>query len=87
LIDEHDGQISLTNLALLIVLFKLAIAPAVGLVEIGGLFISLLAYSGKKVINNKQKKETDGATSVVQKQLDDLKDVVSALSIKTGMKR
>ncbi len=51
IIDPHDGLISLTNVALLVVLGKLVIAPAVGITEIGGLLIALASYQGKKMIN------------------------------------
>lgn len=50
LTDQHDGQLSLTNLALLVVLVKLGMASEVTLVDAGALFVALLSYQGKKVI-------------------------------------
>ncbi len=44
LVDEHDGNVSLTNLALLVVLVKIAISTNVSLVDAGALFTVLLSY-------------------------------------------
>jgi hypothetical protein len=51
LVDPHDGQISLTNVALIVVLVKIGFAPEVSLVDAGALFVTLLSYQGKKLIN------------------------------------
>ncbi|CAB4199832.1 hypothetical protein UFOVP1351_11 [uncultured Caudovirales phage] len=49
--DPHDGLVSLTNLALWVVLVKIAAAGEVTLTDAGALFVTLLSYQGKKVIN------------------------------------
>ena len=53
IIDPNDQLLSLTNVALMITLGKLVYAPSVNASSIGALFVSLLAYSSKKVINLK----------------------------------
>lgn len=53
IIDPNDQLLSLTNVALMITLGKLVYAPSVNASAIGALFVSLLAYSSKKVINLK----------------------------------
>jgi hypothetical protein len=51
-VDAHDGTVSWTTVALIVVVMKLALAPAAGFAEIGGLFLALLAHQGKKLIHN-----------------------------------
>lgn len=46
--DKHDRNISLTNLAVIIVLYKLARTPITSLVDTVPLVISMLSYSAKK---------------------------------------
>lgn len=94
-IDAHDGQISLTNLALIVVLVKIAIAPTVSIVDAGTLFVSLLAYSGKKVINNQQMNAQaapidttaiEKSVSQVTDQMEAMKSKINALTMATGLK-
>lgn len=59
IIDPKDQLISLTNVALMVVLGKLVYVPSVSATEIGALFVSLLAYSSKKMINRRIKKDQD----------------------------
>lgn len=49
----EDGQVSLTNVALLVVLAKVVLAPTVGLTEISALLLGLLNYQSHRVIDNK----------------------------------
>ena len=51
LIDEHDGNISLTNVALMVALGKLAWVPELSGMDLGVLVAALVSYQGKKVIN------------------------------------
>jgi hypothetical protein len=51
LIDGHDGQLSITNVAVLVVLIKIALASEVSLTDAGALFVVLMSYQSKKVIN------------------------------------
>lgn len=91
IIDVHDGQVSLTNVALIIVLGKLVFAPAVGLTEIGGLLIALASYQGKKVINrNAESPEEDPLKPQVEEMktlIDDIQSKVTALAMQAGIKK
>ncbi len=49
--DAHDGQVSLTNIALMVVIAKVATNGQATLVDLGGLLFGLLASAGKKVLN------------------------------------
>ncbi len=90
LIDSFDGNVSLTNVALAVVLAKLVVAPAVGLTEIGGLFIALASYQGKKIIN----RDAGGPdVNLLQPQfeqmtntIEEIQSKVSSLSLQAGIK-
>lgn len=51
LVDHHDGLISLTNVALIIVLVKLAKTPSSTLTDTVPLILALASYNVKKLIN------------------------------------
>lgn len=66
IVDEHDENISLTNVGLIVVLVKLAIVQSASIVDIGGLLLALLNYNAKKMINAPLLKN-DITTQIVQK--------------------
>lgn len=51
IVDNHDQMISISNIALIIVLVKLTMAPQANLTDTGTLLIALANYSYKKYIN------------------------------------
>lgn len=51
IVDAHDETLSITNIALYIVLYKLTMAPAINITDVGALVIALGNYSIKKIIN------------------------------------
>jgi hypothetical protein len=59
LVDEHDGNISLTNVALIVCTFRFITAPAASITELAAVLATLTNYTAKKVINSKAK-ETQG---------------------------
>jgi hypothetical protein len=50
LVDAHDGLISLTNLALIVVIVKLVLVKTPGLTELGTLLLALANYNAKKLL-------------------------------------
>jgi hypothetical protein len=50
-ITDENGQLSLTQLALWVVLIKLAIMPTTSLADLGALLVGLANYTGKKIIS------------------------------------
>jgi hypothetical protein len=48
LVDAHDGLISLTNVALIVVIVKLVLVKTPGLTELGTLLLALANYNAKK---------------------------------------
>jgi len=85
-----DNNLSLTNIACIIILFKLALIPQYGLEDLGVLFVVLLNYSAKKVITkDKKQEEVQEATDYTKMKDDikDLKDKISSVAIATGLMR
>lgn len=76
IIDDHDFKISLTNVALLVTMYKLFQSTDTSINDIGGLFIALSAYNYKKYINKDAiaqaaalvNKITDAADKLTQKE-------------------
>lgn len=89
LVDAHDGNLSLTNLAVIITLAKLAIAPVTSFVDVGTLFIALASYSYKKVVNKDvqaQVETSNDELNSLKSKLDEVESKVSAISIATGIR-
>lgn len=90
---DHEGGLSITNLAVIVVLIKLAVAPAATLTEAGALLISLGNYMHKRSVNKDsatQPEEPDTITPQVeemQTKLDEVTSQVSALSMQSGIKK
>lgn len=57
-VDVNDGLLSITNVAMIIVLYKLIAAPVTSITDVGSLIIAMSSYSFKKYIN---KNSTVGA--------------------------
>lgn len=77
-IDEQRSMISLTNTAMWVIIGKLVIAPQFTVEELGAFFVALLAYSGKKLLNNKQQTED----TVLEKELTTVKRDINILNDK-----
>lgn len=89
IIDE-DKTVSLTSVALIVVLGKLVVAPAMGITEIGALLVALMSYQGKKVINHQAPKEPnvlDTQVDEMKAKLEEVESKVSVMSLAAGLKR
>lgn len=99
LTDPHDGLVSLTNVAVLVVLVKIAMAEVVSLTEAGALLIAMVSYQGKKMINKGVAEQperivaietaaTDALelTGVLIKRVDELASKVSQQQMAMGIK-
>ena len=80
LIDERYICLSITNIACLVIIVKLAAASQPSIADLGGLFIALLAYTGKKQLNKDQAKTDDTQAQAVA----DLKVKVSEIGDRIG---
>lgn len=51
---DADGTLSLTSVALMVVIVKIAIAKEIDIVSLGGLLVALLSYNAKKFSAHKK---------------------------------
>lgn len=93
LIDEQN-QLSITNIAVLVVLFKVGTAQEVDIHDAGLILIALLNYGYKRYMTTKELKEKQAAgteKSEIMKKFEDefkgLKDKVSSLQVAVGLTR
>jgi hypothetical protein len=86
LVDAHDGQLSLTNIALIVVIVKLALIQNAGLTDIGALLLALANYNYKKVLNSDVGDSNEPAVpSALQGQVDEMKTRLNAVAIRLGL--
>lgn len=79
LIDEQ-GQLSLTNLAVLVIIIKIAITSNVSIADAGALLISLLNYSGKKVLSQLKKPVLTLPEQLFDQTQDKIKELEGKIS-------
>lgn len=53
-IHDEKGIVSLTNIAMIIVLYKLAMTPAVSFQDITALAVAVMGYQVKRVVEGKK---------------------------------
>lgn len=66
----------------MVIIVKLAMAPALDWTILTGFFLALLQYTGKKLINQKTDAKTIADTDKLQSLEDQLKQVKNALALK-----
>jgi len=87
LIDETN-KVSITNVAVWVVLVKIATTQDFNLVDAGALFVSLLNYSGKKLMRKiKDPSEKKEDVSKYEEKLKELQDKVNSVMVTSGIKR
>ena len=88
LVDGRGSSFSLTNLAVMVCIVKIAVAPQISIPEIGALLLSLLNYGHKRYESNKAAKaELDRQSKVDeehQKHLDAHAEAIRALEAKVS---
>jgi len=52
-VNDEKGLISLTNIAMILALYKLAVTPALNIQDLTMLFVAVLGYQVKRVIVKK----------------------------------
>lgn len=80
LTDEHDGRLSLTNIAVLVAIVKLAVFVDAGATELVALATTLLAYGWKKTVNAQKVQQGESLEARVtgwEAKLKELKDLVA----------
>jgi hypothetical protein len=89
IIDAHDGQLSLTNVALIVVLLKLVFVPSASLTDVGSLFCALSSYAYKKYVNQNAEDAGPIETKVdeMTSKLEAMQSKVSSLSMSVGLRK
>lgn len=82
-LTDAAGKLSITNLAVLICLVKLAISPSASITEAGALLVALGNYAHKRAINAIPE-PTD--TSAIDSKVEEIQATVSNLALKAGLK-
>lgn len=81
---DAQGKLSITNVAVIVCLLKLAFAPAASITEAGTLLVALANYAHKRYTNATP--EPEQPDQELQKQLDEMQSTVSNLALKAGLK-
>lgn len=91
---DSSGNLSITNLAVLITLVRLAISPSASITEAGSLLVALASYSHKRYITAKSKDQVidiqdqiNQALAETTSKLSELESKTSALSLSLGLKK
>lgn len=79
-IDEHFDQLSLVNIACVVIIIKVAAAAEPSVADLGALFMGLLAHYGKRRLNMKMK----GLDAQQNKDIEDTKAKVKELGDRVG---
>lgn len=90
LIDAHDGQLSMTSLALWVVLVKIALLQQASAMDLTAFALALISYQGKKIINQASAStDTDPmaeSLAVATADIESLKSKVTTLALSVGLK-
>jgi hypothetical protein len=89
-LTDEENVLSITHIACMVVLTKIAMSPSPSITEMGGLLVTLAAYYGKRHINGKKTKLSDEQSAVItklQSQVTNLADKTGALATTIGMTR
>lgn len=88
-LTDDDGLLSITHIACIVVLTKVALAPEPSIADMGALLITLALYYGKKHSNAKQTKlSDDGAKAVsdMQTKVQQIQDKVAGMAASVGFR-
>ena len=89
IIDEQDSMLSITNIACIVIVVKLALAAQPSVADLGGLLIALLAYYGKKQITKRHAQLNADQSKVIsdlQTKLKEVGDKIGGIAAMVGIK-
>ena len=81
-IFDLDGKLSLTNIGVSILLFKIAAAPQVDWSVIAGLLLTLLSYGHKRHVNTRRAVQSSASEAVVKDLESKVQELLTAYNIK-----
>jgi hypothetical protein len=82
-IFDRDNKLSLTSLALMVIIVKLAVAPTLDWTVITVFFISLLNYNAKKLIN----KSSDDKNTIDIERITGVEEAIKNLKNMIALKK
>lgn len=82
-IFDRDNKLSLTSLALMVIIAKLAVAPTLDYTIITTFFLALLNYNSKKLIN----KHTDDKTIADQERISSVEEAIKQVKTMIALKK
>jgi len=89
LVDDNYVCLSLTNLAVFVVLVKLALNPSPSVVDMGSLLTVLSLYYGNKHLKKNKEEKTDNNKAVLedmQAKIQAVADKASGLALHIGLR-
>ncbi len=88
-VDERKQQLSIVNIACIVVIVKVAIAAEPSIADLGALLIGLLAHYGKRQINTKTSELDASQNKTIEEistKIKELGDRVGSVSAALGFK-
>jgi len=79
-LTDDDGLLSITHIACIIVLVKIALNPNPSIIDMGSLLVTLSLYYGKQHLN----KSKQGITDENKQAIEDIKVQVQGIKDKTA---
>jgi hypothetical protein len=87
---DANENLSITNLAVIVALVKLAIAPTASITEAGTLLIALANYGHKRFVSSQDVEVPEDTVTpkveAIQSKLEEITSQVSTLVLQSGMK-
>lgn len=77
---DQDETLSISSILMLVLVVKIAIAPALDLPTVASLFLALANYTGKKVINLKKEDLTAKQDSKLDDHIQALAEVKASVA-------
>lgn len=87
-LTDDNGLLSITHIACMVVLFKLAREPNPSIVDMGSLLITLSLYYGKQHLTRNKVKVTADATqrlSDIEEKVKSIQGTASSLAAQMGL--
>jgi hypothetical protein len=81
---DKDGRLSITNVAVIIMVTKLAFLPTFTLTEVGAFVIAMLNYAHKRQ-KNCEHQEKQQKPDVFAQKIEEIESKLSSLALKAGL--
>jgi hypothetical protein len=81
-IFDSSNKLSITSIAMMVIIVKLALAPTLDWAIITAFFLSCLNYTGKKLINRSAENKSIGDIERITSVEEAIRQVKNALALK-----